>query len=103
MISGKQAARKLHQFSYTLHLSSLTRCGLVMPYGDIDLNLGSGNGFLPDGTKPLPEQMQTNYQYNPVSFPLRQKQLEMLMKVIATTHLKITHMKSQPHPQGTMS
>ena len=30
-------------------------------YGDIDLrfNIGSGNGLLPDGTKPLPEPMLT--------------------------------------------
>ena len=34
--------------------------GLVKPYGDIDLHQhGSGNGLLPDGTKPLPEPMLT--------------------------------------------
>ena len=28
-----------------------------MPYGNIDMivNIGSGNGLLPDGSKPLPE------------------------------------------------
>ena len=35
-----------------------------MPYGDRYLgqlnNFGSGNGLLPDGTKPLPEPMLTN-------------------------------------------
>ena len=31
----------------------LTHWGLVTPYGDIDLvNIGSGYGVLPDGTKP---------------------------------------------------
>ena len=34
---------------------ALTHCGLVMPYGDID----SGNGLLPDATKPLSEPMLT--------------------------------------------
>ena len=28
----------------------------------IQVNIGSGNGLLPDGTKPLPEPMLTNHQ-----------------------------------------
>ena len=44
-------------------------CGLVTPYGDIILvNNGSGNGLLPDGTKPLPEPMFTYHEYGPVAF-----------------------------------
>ena len=41
--------------------SHLTHCGLVMPYGIIYLcvKIGSGNGLLPDGTKPLPDPMLT--------------------------------------------
>ena len=36
----------------------LTHCHLVMPCGDTDLfSIGSGNGLLPDGNKPLPEPM----------------------------------------------
>ena len=32
----------------------------MMPYGIIELvNTSSGNGLLPDGTKPLPEPMLT--------------------------------------------
>ena len=27
------------------------------------VNIGSGNGLLPDGTKPLPEPMFTNHQW----------------------------------------
>ena len=38
----------------------LTHWGLVMPY--IWVNIGSGNGLLPGGTKPLPEPMLTNHQ-----------------------------------------
>ena len=36
----------------------LTRCGLEMQY----VNIGSGNGLLPDGTKPLPEPVLTYHQ-----------------------------------------
>ena len=30
-------------------------------------NIGSGNGLLPEGTKPLPKPMSTNYHYGPFS------------------------------------
>ena len=32
------------------------------------VNIGSGNGLLPDGTKPLPEPMLTDHQWSPVTF-----------------------------------
>ena len=41
----------------------LTHCGLV-----IWINIGSGNGLLPDGTKPLPELMLTYHQWGVVAF-----------------------------------
>ena len=34
------------------------------------VNIGSGNGLLPDGTKPLPEPMLTDHQWSPVTFIL---------------------------------
>ena len=34
---------------------------------EIWVNIGSGNGLLPDGTKPLPEPMLTNHQWSPVT------------------------------------
>ena len=34
------------------------------------VNIGSANGLLPDGTKPLPEPMLTYRQYGPVAFIL---------------------------------
>ena len=34
----------------------------------IYVNIGSGNGLLPDGTKPLPESMLTNGQWSVVAF-----------------------------------
>ena len=38
------------------YLNLLTDRGLVRPYGNIWGNIGSGNGLMPDGTKPLPKQ-----------------------------------------------
>ena len=32
------------------------------------LNTGSGNGVLPDGTKPSPEPMLTYHQWDPLEF-----------------------------------
>ena len=39
---------------------------------EICVNIGSGNGLLPDGTKPLPEPMLTDHQWSPVTFILGQ-------------------------------
>ena len=47
-----------------LLFSYLTHCSLVMPYGKIYMdNIGSANGLLPNGTKPLPEPMLTNHEW----------------------------------------
>ena len=40
----------------------------MTPYGEIWVNIGSGNGLLPDGTKPLPEPMLTDDQWCVVAF-----------------------------------
>ena len=38
----------------------LTHCGLATPCSDMDrVNIGSVNGLVPDGTKPLPEPVLT--------------------------------------------
>ena len=34
---------------------------------EIWVNIGSGNGLLPDGTKPLPEPMLTYHKDGPVT------------------------------------
>ena len=50
-------------------LTDLTHCGLVTPYDDTDqINIGSGNDLVPDGTKPLPEPMLTSHQRCSVAF-----------------------------------
>ena len=46
--------------------NELTRYGLVVT--EIWVNTDSGNGLLPDSTKPLPESMLTDYQWSPVTF-----------------------------------
>ena len=66
--TGSAQATILH---YTIEITplslrrvdELTHCGLVMPYDKgIWVNIPSGNGLLPDGTKPLPEPMLTYHQ-----------------------------------------
>ena len=44
----------------------LTHCGLVM--SKIWVKIGSGNGLLPHGTKPLPEPMLIYHLLGPVIF-----------------------------------
>ena len=51
----------------------LTHCGQGHHMAtEIWVNIGSGNGLLPDGTKPLPEPMLTDHQWSPVTFILEQ-------------------------------
>ena len=46
-----------------LNKGLLVHCGWVTLYGDMILvNIGSGNGLVPDGTKLLPELMLTSHQ-----------------------------------------
>ena len=55
--------------------------GLVTPYGDTQyalVNIDSGNGLLPDGTKPLPEPMLTNHKLGYCGIHLRVVLREML-------------------------
>ena len=68
----------------------VTYSGLVTPYGDRDLvYIGSGNGLLPGGTKPLPEPMLTGHQWSPVTFiSLRTISQEMPQPLINKICLK---------------
>ena len=53
------------------------------------VNIGSGNGLVPDGTKPLPETMLTSHpKYS--SIHLRAISQEMLMNFIQSICLEIT-------------
>ena len=59
---------------------------------EIWVNIGSGNGLLPDGTKPLPELMLTDHQWSPVTFILGQFHKRCLnhqsLKSVLKLHLK---------------
>ena len=56
---------------------------------EIWVNIGSVNGLLPDGNKPLPEPMLTYRQYDPVAFiwgqfhqrSLKNKSLKLVLKI----------------------
>ena len=59
------------------------------------VNIGSGNGLLPDGTKPLPEPMLTYHQLSPLAF-IRGRALswEDLKIPNSKTRLKIPFLES---------
>ena len=52
------------------------------------VNIGLGNGLLPDGTKPLPEPILTNYQSCLMGIHLKAISLEMLEISIPDMPLK---------------
>ena len=61
---------------------------------EIWVNIGSGNGLLPDGTKPLPEQMLTYHQYVKSSgIHLRAILQEIPQPSVTEISLKITYLK----------
>ena len=78
----------------------LTHWGLVTSYGERDpwVNIGSGNGLLPDGTKPLPEPLLTNYQSCLVTFTPGQfhKKIKITIpNMLSNYHFNITVISSR--------
>ena len=60
---ANKSTMNLYKQKWTEKYAMLTHSGLVAPYGIIELvNIGAGNGLLPDGTKPLPEPILTNHE-----------------------------------------
>ena len=59
-------------------------------------NIGSSNGLLPDGTKPLPEPVLTYYQRCSVAFTWEQF-LKKCWKEVRKMSSNITPLKLQPH------
>ena len=59
---------------------------------EIWVNIGSGNGLLPNGTKPLPEPMLTDHQLSPVTL-ISGQFYEMPQPAITKICLKITNLK----------
>ena len=67
---------------------------------EIWVNIGSGNGLLPDGTKPLPEPILTDHQWSPVTFILGQFQKRCLnhqsLKSISKLHTHVSKNSNFP-------
>ena len=59
---------------------------------EIWVNIGSGHGLLPDGTKPLPEPMLTDHQWSPSDIHIRAISQEMDQPSSTKICLKITHL-----------
>ena len=66
---------------------------------EILVNNGSGNGLLPDGTKPLPDPMLTNHQWSLVTFISGQFH-EMLQPSITKICLEIACLKFHSNLPG---
>ena len=78
---------------YWVCKSNLTHCGLIRHIAtEIWVNIGSGNGLLPDGTKPLPERMLSNHQRS-CGICLRAISQEMRQISVFNKNLKITDLK----------
>ena len=60
---------------------------------EIWVNICSGNGLLPDGTKPLPGPMLTDHQLSPVTCMLGQFHKRFLNQELLKIRLKITYLK----------
>ena len=58
---------------------------------EIWVNIGSANGLLPDGTKPLPEPMFTYHQLGPVAF-IGVQFYQMPQPSVIEISLKITYL-----------
>ena len=60
---------------------------------EIWVNIGSGNGLFPDGTKPLPEPMLTDHYRSSSDIHIRAISQEMPQPSITEICLKITYLK----------
>ena len=67
---------------------------------EILVNIGSGNGSLPDGTEPLPEPKLTNHQLGPVAFIWGQFHRKWSRYLSLMWIWKITNLELQPHLSG---
>ena len=87
-----------YQEYITLH--PLTHCDLVIQSSDITswilVNIGLGNGLLPDGTKPFPEPILIYHQWERMAFTWGQFHRNDIFDMI----LKMIHLRLQPHLSG---
>ena len=82
----------LYELNHCGHIDAICHrtCHLV--------NIGSGNGLLPDGTKPLPEPMLTNHQWGLVAFTRGQFCRKCPNYLSSIWVLKIDNSRLQMHP-----
>ena len=70
---------------------------------EILVNTGSGNGLMPDSSKPLPESVLTYHQQDPLAFNRGNIYLNKIHTIaIPELCLKFAHLKSHPHLPGNM-
>ena len=67
------------------------------------INIGSGNGLLPDDTKPLPEPMLTNHQWGILTFIWEQFHSDYARHYSVLTVWKLNFWKFWIVSQGPMS
>ena len=64
------------------------------------VNIGSGNGLVPGGTKPLTEPMLINHQWNSAAFTWGEFHKKWSVYISLIGVRKITSLRSQPHLPG---
>ena len=78
------------------HGMQLTLFGLVTQMASLNLvNIGYGNGLLPDGTKPLPKPMLTYHQWGLVGFTLGNFKCSWHHKLCYTFKVRDTYPREQ--------
>ena len=80
-------------------LMNLTHCGLVLAT-EIWVNIGSGDGLLPDSTKPLSKPMLTDHHLKSSDIHSRAISQEMPQPSITKIRLKITYLKFHSNFSG---
>ena len=61
-LNGLNDSERSSCWHFCHHCTTVTYYGLVTWYDDMWVNIGSGNGLLPNGIKPLPGAMLTYHQ-----------------------------------------
>ena len=78
---------------------------MIYPFssGLVTVNIGSGNGLLPDSTKPVPEPILTYHEWGFMVFTLEQFRSEVQGTVLYNKFEKYTFKNNYHISQGPMS
>ena len=83
-----------------LSYASWTHCHIVTPMATLSwLSIGSGNGLVSDGTKPLPEPVLTYHQRYSMAFNIEQFYMNSIHKMCS----EMTLLRWQPYLLGPVS